>query len=430
MGTFGYIRVQIWCKCVYDWAYLGTFSCKYSTQKKKNMAIAYLKLDKRRALKDGTYPVKIAVRRTHLLIDTGYSFKEKEWNQVVGNTIRKREANLLATRLAQVVNTIMELRENGEYGKLTEAELRDRIINDRPSRHFAYFLDVCEAFLKTKDGVRTKELYRETMKKVEDFDDGVTLDEIKPNWLREFEVYLGGSVNGRAIHLRNIRAVFNYALDEELTQNYPFRKFKIRRQETRKRSLPVEDLRALIALDDLTKQEEEYRDMFMLIFYLIGINAVDLSRLTHKSVVHGRIEYRRAKTGKLYSIKIEPEAKAIIEKYKGKKKLLAPFERYANYRDYTHRLDDAMKKLGPACGKYRNGVLKREPINPSLSTYWARHSWATVAASLDLPNETIAAALGHSYGNKTTAIYINFDERKIDVANRAVIDHLNEKREP
>lgn len=59
--------------------------------------------------------------------------------------------------------------------------------------------------------------------------------------------------------------------------------------------------------------------------------------------------------------------------------------------------------------------------------YWARHSWATIAASLDIPNETIAAALGHSYGNRVTSIYINFDEKKIDAANRSVLNLINKK---
>lgn len=56
------------------------------------------------------------------------------------------------------------------------------------------------------------------------------------------------------------------------------------------------------------------------------------------------------------------------------------------------------------------------------SSYWARHSWATVAASLDIPKETISEALGHEIGSRVTSIYINFDRRKVDEANRRVLD--------
>ena len=393
------------------------------------MAKCYLKLDTRRALKDGTYPVKIVVtgNSKELRLDTGVSVKEDGWNPTTRNAANRRTASLLSTLLTRAESTVLDLRERGVFDKLTTAQLRKALTAEGPASPQRTFLEVCEQFLRLKTGKRTREIYEATMKKVTAFDPEVTMEGITPNWLREFSVFLGGSVNGRAIHLRNIRAVCNYALDEELTQNYPFRKFKIPREETRKRSLPVDDLRALMALDDLTPQEEEYRDMFLLIFYLVGINIADLAALTHDSLVDGRIEYRRAKTGRLYSIKVEPEAQAIIDKYHGEQHLLSPFDRYSSYRDYNHRLNDALKKLGPVNGKHRNGVLTREPINPELSTYWARHSWATIAASLDIPNETIAAALGHSYGNKVTAIYINFDEKKIDAANRSVLNLINKK---
>ena len=393
------------------------------------MAKCYLKLDTRRALKDGTYPVKIVVtgNSKELRLDTGVSVKEDGWNPTTRNAVNRRTASLLSTLLTRTESTVLDLRECGMFDKMTTAQLRKALTAEGPASPQRTFLEVCEQFLRLKTGKRTREIYEATMKKVTAFDPEVTMEGITPNWLREFSVFLGGSVNGRAIHLRNIRAVCNYAIDEELTQNYPFRKFKIPREETRKRSLPVDDLRALMALDDLTPQEEEYRDMFLLIFYLVGINIADLAALTHDSLVDGRIEYRRAKTGRLYSIKVEPEAQAIIDKYQGEQHLLSPFDRYSSYRDYNHRLNDALKKLGPVNGKHRNGVLTREPINPELSTYWARHSWATIAASLDIPNETIAAALGHSYGNKVTAIYINFDAKKIDRANRQVINHLKSK---
>lgn len=288
------------------------------------------------------------------------------------------------------------------------------------------FFDVANAFLSTKSGKRTIEIYNATLKKLHAYaGNALLLEDIKPNWLREFEVYLGGSANGRAIHLRNIRAIFNYALDEEITTSYPFRKFKIKKEETRKRSLSVEQMREFLALEDLTNAEREYRDMFLLTFYLIGINIADMASLMPGSIVNGRLEYRRAKTGKLYSIKLQPEALNIINRYAGEKHLLSPFDRYKSYRDYNHHINDALKKLGPLNGrKARNGVRKRKPIAPDCSTYWARHTWATIAYNIGIPDETIAAALGHSHGNRITAIYIDKSGAKTDEANRKVIDHV------
>ena len=57
-----------------------------------------------------------------------------------------------------------------------------------------------------------------------------------------------------------------------------------------------------------------------------------------------------------------------------------------------------------------------------LTSYWARHSWATIASELDIANETIAEALGHEYGNRITNIYIRKNQKKVDIANRKVLD--------
>ena len=67
--------------------------------------------------------------------------------------------------------------------------------------------------------------------------------------------------------------------------------------------------------------------------------------------------------------------------------------------------------------------LNLHEVMPTLTTYWSRHSWATIAAELDIPKETISAALGHG-GSSVTDIYIDFDTRKIDAANRRVIDYV------
>jgi integrase len=86
-----------------------------------------------------------------------------------------------------------------------------------------------------------------------------------------------------------------------------------------------------------------------------------------------------------------------------------------------------LKTIGPYERKGRGGKKTHTPLFPELSQYWCRHTWATIAAELDIPKETIAAALGHDMGNPTTAIYINFNQKKVDEANRKVIDFLNEK---
>ncbi|MCD8318096.1 MAG: site-specific integrase [Paraprevotella sp.] len=212
------------------------------------------------------------------------------------------------------------------------------------------------SFLK-KTNPRTKEVYEYTLSRIRKFDgdcDSLNFEDLTRVWLTSFENFLARtspSKNARNIHLRNIRAVFNYAIDNECTSAYPFRKFKIRGVPTAKRSLTVEQLRMLFDYPVETFQEQ-YLDMFKLIFFLIGINIVDLLRLKPENLQNGRLSYLRAKTGRLYDIKVEPEAMEIINKYRGEKYLINVLDRYDNYKDYAKRLNDNLKRVGEVkrCG--------------------------------------------------------------------------------
>ena len=309
----------------------------------------------------------------------------------------------------------------------TLAEFKERILTEvinKPTKPKGCFVDIFEEFADNHKE-STKELYYYSLRRIEQFDKYIAtrcIDEIGIPWLTRFESWLAqtNSKNARNILLRNIRAVFNYALDCEYTTNYPFRRFKIRPEATRKRAMTVEQLRSL-AVCPVEDYQVFYRDMFVLMFCLIGINVVDLYSLG--GIVDGRVEYRRAKTHRLYSIKVEPEAQAIIDKYHGTKNLLCIADRWTTHSQFGKQMNKALKRMGEMQRVGRGGKKVFEPIVTGLTTYWARHTWATIAASLDIPKETIAHALGH--GNDTvTDIYIDFDKRKVDEANRKVLDYV------
>lgn len=272
----------------------------------------------------------------------------------------------------------------------------------------------------------TRLTYERTVKHIETFiNKGNTdvLDEVNKAWLTAFDNYLAEtnpSTNARALHFRNLRSIFNYAIDEELTANYPFRRFKIKTVKTEKRSLSLETLRQIL-IYPVEEWQVAYRDMFKLSFMLMGINFVDMLGLTPEAMRDGRIVFNRHKTARLYSMKVEPEALALIEKYAGEAHLLSIMDGRKDYLQYIRQTNNALRKIGDCERKGLGGKKTHHAICPDLSTYWARHTWATIAASLDIPKETIAAALGHG-GNTVTDIYIDFDRRKVDEANRKVID--------
>lgn len=404
-----------------------------------------LYLDTRRLKKDGTAPLKIAVQhRGRFMIPIGISVPPENFigDRVVLPPGAARRANslndIITRRLLSVETELHRLSLLGQLADMSDAQLRVILDRDHPlpadTEEPPTVLAFWETFIASRRAEGTKVVHRSTIAKVRQFCDieRLKFSDITVSWLKRFDKFMesaGIRLNTRSIHMRNIRAVMNAAINEDLIEQnlYPFRKFRIKEERTAKRSLTVTELRTL---RDYPCEPfmEQYRDMFMLIFYLCGINAVDLFGLTE--IHNGRIEYKRAKTGRLYSIKVEPEAMAIIEKYRGKTHLLNVAERYTNYKDYLHRLDDNLKKIGdihliPNSGS--SGPMKKKYIGlyPRLSSYWARHSWATIAAELDIPKETIAAGLGHEIGSPTTSIYIDFNQKKVDEANRRIIDYLN-----
>lgn len=395
------------------------------------MASISLYLDTRRAKSDGTYPLKINVRnKGKFLLSTGYSAMAARWD---GNNYTNKEPNYktknasLRKMLSDMENVIFRLELDGKMKEMSDKALKAALEKCLPGyapEKTKFFIDYMADFMNLKEKPGTKRNYQTTINKLVQFDRTCTFDTMDLDWLRRFEIYMKADMktNAYAVHFRNIRAVFNYAIDEELTTLYPFRKFKIKKEETAKRCLTPEQV-ALLRDYECEEHQKRYRDMFMLMLYLIGINAVDLFSL--KQIVNGRVEYNRAKTSKLYSIKVEPEAMEIIERYRGKNWLLNVLDEYGNYQDFLHRMGIGLKQIGPVVRKGLGGKKEREPLFPEISSYWARHTWATIAAELDIPKETISAALGHEIGSEVTSIYIKFDQKKIDAANRKVIDYLN-----
>lgn len=267
--------------------------------------------------------------------------------------------------------------------------------------------------------------YQLTARHVHDFDPKCKLDTMDTLWLERFESYLasnGKNTNGIGLHMRNIRSVFNYARKKELTTCYPFAQYKIRTAKTRKRSLSVSILRELKDFP-CADYQERYRDIFLLMVYLRGINPVDLFTATPDMIINGRLEYNRTKTGAPISVKIEPEAQAIIDKYKGTTRLLNVVEG-VEWRTFNQHMERELKKIGPTIVGKRGKVLDIHPICPDLTPYWSRHTWASLAAECDASKETIAQGLSHAWANVTDT-YINFSRCKVDETNRNVIDYIN-----
>lgn len=400
-------------------------------------------LDTRRAV--GDVPVSMMLSLTghgkSALIPVGVKIAPSLWDkkaQSVKKCPRKAYFDkAISDRYYAVQEMISKLSEEDEelMRRLTITEIKNIILErldgkERKDTGNGSFALGYKKFVETKQG-RTRQIYETTWKRICEFTDKaerLNFEDITAKWLNEFNGYMAKrspAQNARSIHLRNIRAVFNFAIDEEMTDLYPFRKFKIKSTPTMKRSLSADDIR-MIATMPLLPWQEEYRDVFMLIFYLIGINIVDLFSLTHENVQNGRIVYTRRKTKRIYSIKIEPEAQEILERRKGTTHLIDVADRYKDHTNFTSRFNKALKTFGTwEVDEHHKQKVRYKPYWDFLSSYWARHSWATIAYNdCNIPVDVISQALGHSMGNRVTMVYINSDSKKVDEANRKVIEKV------
>lgn len=378
------------------------------------------------------YPLKITIHagKKTILLPTGLYLRSEEWDgqKVIIRPDREALNRHLSNCKYKIEEAMFALQMDGQ--PLTASDVKRRmlaLLDPETANSHNTFAAAADAMLSTKKG-RTKEIYVNTISKLRAYCDyeSLTFDDVNVAWLERYvAAHDSERTNTTAIDLRNIRAIFNYARKNGLTKEYPFLHYRIQREKTRHRHIQPE---LICALRDFKCEphQERYRDIFILIFYLIGINIVDLCLAKRKDVIDGRLEYVRHKTHKQYSILIQPEAQAIIDRYAGKEYLIDVMERMKDYKNFIKAINKNVQEIGFwHYGKGRGGRKERTPILPEgATTYWMRHSWATIAHRIGIDKDTISMALGHSFGVEVTDTYIDYDIHKVDEANRKVLDFL------
>lgn len=382
--------------------------------------------------KNESKPVRVKLALNHrgksCTIPTEVRILPNQWDKMRGivkaHPQKTRLNKVLLSLLTQASNILYDMKISKDLHEMSVVELSKELksLLFHSGQHDAvsqkkdtlqYWFEMC---LSHKRG-RTHSIYLSTHKRLiswlgEPVFKTVKLNDISSQWLHEFDDFMAitsPSANSRSIHMRNLRAVINFAIDNDATQNYPFRRFKIKSAKTRKRSLDLESIRRIFNYTCEEQWQQRYLDAFKISFMLIGMNVVDMCKLDE--INHGRIEYERSKTKRIYDIKVEKEVLSLINKYKGDKHLLNYMDTCKNYRYFYNRLSKCLRDLCPKLGV------------PELTTYYARHTWATIASYIGISHDIISKSLGHG-GNTVTDIYINFDMSKVDDANRKVLDYV------
>lgn len=275
------------------------------------MAITvHIYLDKRAVKQGNEAPLKIGINKqsSSAYIPLGKKILPSQWDAKKERIKNRADKVFLQSYIDSqkniVSNLILDLIKKGELTKLTATQIKNKILSilEPATTGSNCFYTRFMSYADSRPAKHTKEIYYVTMRKMQQYDSNLksrTFEDITKDWLTGFDTFLKErtpSINARSVYLRNIRAVFRDAIDNEITMFYPFRAFKIKTEQTQKRSLTIQELRFLFAYEGDKKQTWAI-DMFKLSLFLIGINLVDLCGL--KDIGNdGRIHYKRAKTKK------------------------------------------------------------------------------------------------------------------------------------
>ena len=283
--------------------------------------------------------------------------------------------------------------------------------------------------LKRLGKIRTGETYTSTLNSFMRFMEGrdVPPDDMDSDLMVAYEAWLesgGVSMNTVSFYMRNLRAVYNRAVEKGLTvQRFPFRHVYTGVEKTTKRAVPLHVIKRLKSLDLSLEPAKAYaRDMLLFSFYTRGMSMVDMAFLKKKDLDNGILSYRRKKTGQQLLIKWEPCMQEIVDRYSipGSPYLLPVIGRPGaderkQYINASHRINRHLKAIGKELG-----------MSVPLTHYVARHSWASAARSKNIPISVISEGMGHD-SETTTRIYLaSLDTATIDRANRLILKSLQE----
>lgn len=250
---------------------------------------------------------------------------------------------------------------------------------------------------------------------------------ITPAWLSSFQHFLresGLQWNTISTYLRMIRAVYFRAVDEGIAPYHArlFHGVYTGTRVTVKRAIGEQPLRRLCTPVSGSPGLETARVTFLLLFMLRGIPFVDIAYLRRCDLDGDRLTYRRRKTGATLTVRVEPAAMELIRRLRNpdpSSPYLFPFilhpgrNEYGQYcnalRCFNYRLKQLSRLLGMPC---------------CLSSYSARHSWATIANNHAYHYELIRDAMGHSSVKVTETYFKQADEGKIDAMNREIVGSL------
>lgn len=397
-------------------------------------------LDNRSQKSDKTYPLilRIIHNRKSISIPLGYSFLENDWNDEIkevkksytGVSNISRLNKLIHKKKVDALDIINQLQDSGEINNLSVKEIKARIVNKDSNQTFYNYTEDIISEMEDAERFGYSRSVNNTLQAVKSFTDenDFPLKDLNYDFLFRFENFCrkrGNSTNTIAVYMRTIKMIFNRGIKSGVVkkEQYPFSGYKIKTAKTKKRAVHREVIELIEKLE-LKENTRIWhaRNYFLFSFYAMGMNFADMAHLRIENISEGRIEYKRQKTKKQYSIKITPQMDKILQYYipqKESEKYIFPIisvegspkQEYQEFFEKRRTFNKQLKEIAKLCG-----------IEANLTSYVARHSWATIAKWKEVPIAAISEGLGHG-DVKTTEVYLDsFDKEVLDEYNQRITE--------
>ena len=383
--------------------------------------------------KEGSIVFQLIYGRTVRRITSRYKIFAGEWNGEVGRIALPTSSSPRYAHLVSVESALQ-----WELNRLQRMVQESVPVNlDEIAANFSSGIDAMDSVFnfirrqihhKEQIGkVRSSETYRSMLNSFTCFRKGVdlTFDMMDGMLMELYEAWMrkcGLTRNSTSFYMRILRTNYKLAVEKGLTPDrHPFRNVYCGIDKTVKRSLPFSEIKKISALDLSRKPSMDFaRDMFMFSFCTRGMSFIDMAYLKKADLNNGCLAYRRKKTGQLMMIEWTRQMQDIIDKYKsdGTSYLLPIITREdgSERRQYQNQMRKTNRLL--------KDIANRAGLPLSLSMYYARHSWATIARGRDVPLAVISEGLGHD-SETTTQIYLDsIKSSEVDKVNRMILEGL------
>jgi len=385
-------------------------------------------------LSNHKFPIALRVtkNRRSKYFKTPFNAIEIEWGTNIGEFNKKSTDYIQKNRLLNTVKSrahkvIMDLETENEYYTLEDFEKKFRTNANPIQQNIFSFGEEIISEMKKSGRVGNARVYHETLNSLLRFQRNrhLTFKEIDYTFLEKYETYLrsrGGTGGGIGVRMRGIRALFNFAIKRTIINEkiYPFKVYKVSKLKSRavKKALTLDEVNRIVSLNlNISPHLIHFKNYFLFSFYTRGMNFADMINLTWDNIVNGRIYYTRSKTKGNFQVKIISPVQEILDFYKeypSNTSYIFPILLKGNLTpsQIENRKNKVLKQFNYALKE----IGKLANIPKPITTYVARHSFATCLKNKGVSTDIISESLGHQNLAITQAYLKEFDNSVLDNA--------------